>query len=191
MNRRRQWTLRALCVDGVAIAVGACVSAALYFGSIRPAMLASAGVEATRERIEGERETVERLRKDRRDLDRAIAQVRGDLAELRVLPEPLSRLNQRLSALTELTSAVGLHVDQLTPGKTTPAAKHSTVAIRLTGRGGYQACAGFLLRLHEEMPDTAVSGLRASANIDSPDRPIEFVFDLLWYAAPDGTVDRK
>ena len=191
MSRRRDWTLRALCVDGGALAVGTCISAALFFGSIRPAILASAGIEATRERLEAERETVDRLRRDRRELDRTIAQVRADLAELRIQPEPVSRLNHRLSALTELTAEVGLHVDQLTPGKTTLGAKHSTVAIRLTGRGGYQACAGFLQRLHEDMPDTAVSGLRASANIDAPEQPIEFSFDLLWFAAPNGTMERK
>ena len=95
-------------------------------------------------------------------------------------------LNRRVSELSDLAAASGLTVDEVFPGRAEQARYHAMIPIRLTGTGGYRACAVFLHNLRERFPDTHLRSLDLTGNPAKGTGRVGFRLDLLWHTLPEG-----
>jgi hypothetical protein len=173
-------------VDAAAAAIGAAAAAAVWFGGVEPTLRAAAAQEAKRQSLGPQVQRSAVLSDLSNQLTAQLDAARAELAASPLRLEPASKINQRLLSLAELASRIGLDVDQVVPGDVTTGADTVTVAIRLTGRGTFPACKAFLGGLASGFADIAVTGFQLAGNhADGGGRAV-FVFDLAWYAAPEG-----
>lgn len=128
-------------------------------------------------------------RQNAQGLTRSLAATRVQLASLHtefehseLHLEPSAKINQRLSAITELATQTGLTFAEMRPGTAADAPHYKMLPIHITGTGTYPACADFLHHLRSEFPDTGVAALEASApSVPLAAATIAFQFDLIWY----------
>ena len=131
-----------------------------------------------------------------RELDAELWRASKELKELTRLNgqanlhvENDTRLNQRIAALSDLTSSAGLAVDVIEPGVGRPGVLYHVTPIQVAGRGRYSQIRAFIASLHRGMPDVPVTSLTLSAAPSTAESPIYFTIELLWHtaAAPAST----
>jgi len=182
----RSGGLTAAHVHGIAAALCAVALAAAWFGSIGPAIASRAAAQAQRAAIAAQDEQADQLRNRVVVLERRLGQV---IQEERASPlrlEPISRINRRLSEVSELAAASGLDLSQVKPGQVVRTSRFEVVPIELAGRGSYRACATFLHGAHEAFPDMGVAKVQIDRRLNSAESDADFAFTLAWYAAPSG-----
>jgi len=167
-----------LRIDAPALGVAVLLTGLAFMGAVRPILASRARASEVLTELDDAVAAVRRVRADRADLEVAASAMRRELDGRTWKVEPVSELNQRLAGLTTLT------ISQLTPGTTTPTARYTAVAMRLTARGSFGAFSSFISRLRGAFPDTGVVGLRASANPERGAADAECAVELVWFAAP-------
>ena len=175
-----------LKIDAVGLFAALGLAAGAYLAAIGPALAERRDAEAKRQ-VLGPQEALRD--QSAMNLQLALERCRIAKAELDAIPlrlEPVGQINHRLVKITELAADTGLGLDQFTPGAESPTADATVVPLRLTGRGDFPSALLFLSRLHADFADMAVTGFRLSGNTGGATGPGTFVFDLTWYAAPEG-----
>ena len=173
-----------LRIDAPALGVAVLLTGLAFMGAVRPILASRARASEVLTELDDAVAAVRRVRADRADLEVAASAMRRELDGRTWKVEPVSELNQRLAGLTTLAGECGLTISQLTPGTTTPTARYTAVAMRLTARGSFGAFSSFISRLRGAFPDTGVVGLRASANPERGAADAECAVELVWFAAP-------
>jgi Tfp pilus assembly protein PilO len=163
----------------------AVVSAGTYFVGVRPAMARYAEHRDQQVALRAARQKAAALLGTRNSTQGQLNAASEALQKQVLRLEPVSRVNQRLSALTELaTRECGLIIDEMRPGTIAEGADYTTVPILIAGSGTYPKCARFLHRLRQAFPDTSVRSFETTNNSASPDSPAAtFQFELTWHAA--------
>jgi Tfp pilus assembly protein PilO len=174
-------------VDGAGAAACAAVVAALVFGGLLPLLHHRGDAEARRHDLVTQRQRAGAAKASLAKLEKQLAEARSDLARYPVRLEDARRVNHRLARITDLATARGLEVQGVEPGAVTRGPRYQTIALKLTGNGGYRGCVQFLHDLHDQLPDTAVTAVRLAGNPQQDGAPSTFDFELRWYAAPAQT----
>jgi Tfp pilus assembly protein PilO len=176
-------------IDGGGVLAVIALTAAFYFVGAAPILRAR----------EAERSGAARLA----DLDREATVTRGELAEVRerlsdarrrAASSPLSlerpdRMNARMAQLNALAKLNGLEVDEIKPGSQEDSPWFTRVPLRIAGNGPYRAGMLFLHHLNRQFPDIGMTALEIRGDPATDDTPAIFMFDLVWYAAPQATAD--
>jgi Tfp pilus assembly protein PilO len=104
---------------------------------------------------------------------------------------PSSRVNEHVSALSDLAAGFALQIDGVEPAPETAGPSYTTVPIRIVGRGKYRDLVAYLAEVRARMPDKGLASWEIYAS-PSPSSPVvTFTFNFLWYAAPQSSVARK
>lgn len=177
-------SIRKIDLLGVGVCIG--LTAVAYLGLIDPAVQGH-------ERYEEMQLQESDLTKQVRDLERQMAARRIDLGRTRdalederVELKPLSRLNQRLSRLTDLALATSLEVEEIRPAAVARQPEYSSVPIKLAGKGSYRDCAKFLHGVIEDLVDVGIASFELRSEGEAGLSTGRFVFNLVWYAEHDG-----
>ncbi len=173
-----------LGIDLIGLAVLAAMTAAVGAGSLAPLLHAHAAQKLAESRVEELRFESHKLHEQRADLEANAARLQEELASLHIDVEPISRLNSRLSRLTELAKRRGLTLDRIAPDAPQRATKATLVPIRMEGRGSFPSCRDWISDLRSAFPDVSVSGLQITRDRSPAAESAAFVFELVWYAAP-------
>jgi Tfp pilus assembly protein PilO len=185
--------LRPWHVDLAGGCAAALLAAVAYFGVIGPTLDQRVRRAAQADELREETEKGRELQRALRASEARLAAVERATASPKFRLEPASRVNERLSRLTELATAAGVQVDTIEPAKEQAATMYTRVPIRLSGRGKYGDVVRFLVALRRQVPDNAVDEMTLVAQ-PSPSSPVAtFTLGLAWHAAPPaaGPVARK
>jgi len=187
----RSSALTATHVHAIGAVVCLAALGAAWFGSIGPAMASRSAAQAQRSAIAAQEAQAEQLRNQvvmfERRLGQAVAEERASPLRL----EPISRINRRLSEVSELAAEAGLDVSVVRPGKVVKTSRFEVVPIELAGHGSYRACATFLHGAHRAFPDMGVAAVQIDRRLEGAEADGDFSFTLAWYAAPSGRAVRS
>lgn len=176
--------IAALQVDAAGLAAAAALTAAAYFGALRPLTDARGARGDLAARQEAEERAAEELAASagavQRRLDDLTRQLEGSSLVLR----PAEEINKRITALAAVAAECGLTLNALSPGQATPGARYGTVPVQLAGQGTYTDCAEFLRALHGLFRDTGVHAFDLAGDPGTPEMPPAFRFDLVWNVMP-------
>jgi hypothetical protein len=173
-----------LSVDLAGVAVMLVLAAAVAVGAIVPVVSARASHRHLQEQLDTGRSTARQLREQRADLEFNLTRLESDLKSTRVDVEPVTRLNSRLSRLTESASKRKLALDRVAPETPQKAPKATLVPIKIEGRGAFLASSDWIADLRAEFPDVAIAGFQIARDKSGSAETASFSFDLVWYAAP-------
>ena len=177
-----QWTFRRIDIASGALCV---VAAALFYWlSVSPILREQDSLSVRQAYLETQRENTARLSHRAAVIQTRLGQMNDALAKIPIRLEPVHRMNDRISRLTVLATGSGLTIHQIEPGEIDQGPKHTTVPIRLVGKGTYKAWAAFLHHLTGNFPDTAVKSFELAGDPSTPASSAQFQIHLLWYAAP-------
>lgn len=172
-------------IDAAGAAACSTVVAAVIFGGLVPLMHRHGDADARRRDLARQQQRAATAKSSVTMLHARLAQAQADLARNPVRLEDARRINSRLARITALAIGHGLEVQGVEPGNVTRGPRYQTIAMKLTGSGGYRGCVQFLHDLHDQFPDTAVTAVRLSGNPQDPTATsAAFDFELRWYAAP-------
>lgn len=174
-------------IDFAGVAFCLAVTAVAYFAAIAPSATRREEQVQQQADIADLRAKLDQTSKFQKQLSAQLAARQGDLVKSAIQLDPSSSVNQRVSSLTTLASGVGITLDAVEPGTQNDSSDFSRVPIKLSGKGTYAASARFLAQLKERFPDTAVGSMRLTANPAEPSSVPTVWFDLVWYAAPEGS----
>ena len=170
-------------IDLAGLAAAGILTICFGLGAFVPLLQERSVQREAERRIEDGRAQARKLREQRFDLEGDLARIERELTETRVEVEPISRLNARISSLTELASRHKLTLDRVAPGAPQKAPKATLLPIRMEGRGSFPECRACLADLRKAFPDVAVSGLEIARDSAAGPDNAAFVFELVWYAA--------
>jgi len=176
------WTFRRIDIVGGVLGVAG--AALFYWLSVGPILRERDSLSARQTYLETQKENTARLTQRATVIQTRLNQMNDALAKIPIQLEPVHRMNDRISRLTVLATGSGLTIHQIEPGDIDQGPKHTTVPIRLVGKGTYQAWAGFLHQLTGSFPDTAVQSFELAGDPSVPASEAQFQIHLLWYAAP-------
>jgi Tfp pilus assembly protein PilO len=174
-------------IDAAAMAYCLMISAVAYFAVIAPSTNRREEQARQQSEIAELRAQLDQTAKFQKQLSAQLITRQAELERTAVQLEPASSVNHRLSSLTQIASGVGIALDAIEPGTQNNASDFSRVPIRLSGKGSYAASARFLSQLKQRFPDTAVGSMRLTSDPAAPDVSPSVWFDLVWYAAPEGS----
>ena len=100
--------------------------------------------------------------------------------------QPAQQINDRISMISSIATDQGLVLESTEPGNAIPQQRYSTVAIHITGHGGFRQCVKFLRELRRQLPDVAVNDVGLAGGADGG--TVNLTLSLVWYAAPDSAV---
>ncbi|MBS0187710.1 MAG: hypothetical protein JSS51_06550 [Planctomycetes bacterium] len=152
-------------------------------GAIAPVLTARAAHKQLQQQIDDGRADIRQLREQRSDFEQNVARMELELRETRVEVEPVSKLNSRISRLTESASRRKLSLDRVAPETPQKAVKATLVPIRIEGRGTFTDARDWMADLRSEFPDVAIGGFQISRDHAAAAENTTFSFDLVWYAA--------
>lgn len=186
-EHRGRWRAWHIHVAGAAFLLGVTLGAHLLW--LRPLLREADEAEALTAEVAVRRRKLAALKEGHRVLERALADERRLLSAADVPLEPASNVNARIVRLTELAGECGLLLDGVESGKrmtltTRDGAKRPAVAIRLTARGSFRDCVGFLETLGERLVDTAVANADLTG-MPGTDGPITLSLDLTWHTGQE------
>lgn len=172
---------------GDAIGAAACVLASVLvvLVGVVPVRSARARAEEEQARVSEARRQAEEASSARRLAERELAELQLSASDTPTL-RPADQVNRRLAELNELAAACNLSVHEVKPGEARDAGRYRTVPIRLAGVGPYPDVAEFLRRLRVEHRDLGVPEFRLVSLENAEGTTGAFVFNLAWYAAPEG-----
>jgi len=173
-----------LSVDLAGVTVLLLLTAVVATGAIVPVITARASHRQLQEQLDVDRAAIRHLREQRADLEFNLNRLDADLKATRVEVEPVSRLNSRLSRLTESASKRKLALDRVAPDVPQKAPKATLVPIKIEGRGAFLSSRDWIADLRAEFPDVAISGFQIARDRGGSVESSSFSFDLVWYAAP-------
>ncbi len=176
-----------LRIDIAGAAICLSVTAIAYFTAIAPSATRREQQISQQTEIADLRAKLDQTSKFQRQLSAQLTARQGDLQKTAIQLAPASSVNQRVSSLTTLAAGVAITLDSVEPGTQYDASDFSKVPIKLSGKGSYAASAKFLSQLKERFPDTAVGSMRLASNPAEPASVPTVWFDLVWYAAPEGS----
>ncbi|MFN0132182.1 MAG: hypothetical protein ACKVW3_06580 [Phycisphaerales bacterium] len=174
-------------VVGVVACVG--VSGAWYALGVRPLASAQAARTGVVDEIQARQERAEKVARTARTVG-AQAEAAQKPGGGQTMLLPVEQMNRRVAELNEAAASGSLRLDALKPGAPWTGARHTSVPIVLSGSGSYAAAAAFLHRLRTEFADVGVTGFDLRANTTDPSAS-QFVFNLVWYAAPGASGTKK
>lgn len=178
---------RVIDAAGVAI-IAACVALAYALG-VHPVIDARQTADREHARLRAEIERAENAELAVRSARQRDAVLSARLAEA-VRLQPAAVLNDRIARLSSLAANYRLGIERLAP----ESARHGRgstwveVPMALGGSGSFADCLAFLSDLHYSQPDVRISGFRFSGTgaADGRETPVQFGFDLVWYADSAG-----
>jgi Tfp pilus assembly protein PilO len=100
--------------------------------------------------------------------------------------QPAEQINDRVSAISSIATDQGLVLESTEPGNAMSQPRYSTVAIHITGHGGFMQVEKFLKQLHQQLPDVAINDVGLAGGADGA--PLNFTLSMIWYAAPPSAV---
>jgi Tfp pilus assembly protein PilO len=171
-------------VDVSGVCAAALLLAVAYFGLIGPTLDRRVRQEAEAAELREATDKGRQLQSARRTADERLAGVERAIAARRLPLEPTSKLNERLSRLTELAGRARVQVDTVEPATEHVTPMYTKVPIRLCGRGGYGDVVRFLADLRRQMPDNAVDEVTLVAQPSATSPTATFTVSLTWHAAP-------
>lgn len=180
-ERVKGW--RFMGIDAAGAGVLAAMTLGVYLLQIQPLLRASRVHAAQAVLLETQQRKLPDLKHSAQAFHTRLEATEKAIAATALQLLPARRLNERLAQLAELATQNGLRIDEIEPGKTTVNAQYETIAIRLSGKGGYRQCTQFLAALHSQMPDTNATAIHLAAG-DRPELAGTFTFNLLWHTAP-------
>ncbi len=161
----------------------AVLAAAWLFG-IGPAIESRTTARAQDAAIFIQQKQADELRNRVVQLERRLGQVQHEEWASPLRLEPVARINQRLSEVSELAAACGLELSVVKPGEPVAGSRFEVVPLHLAGSGTFKECAAFLHGAHEAFADMGVAMVDVERRMNSVDGDADFKFTLLWYAAP-------
>jgi len=179
-------------VDVAGVCALVALAAVTYWGVIGPTFERRDRHDKEVGELRDEEGKARRLQAALRTSDASLAGVQRAIAARRLALEPASRLNERLSRLTDLAGHAGVQVDMIEPGKEQAGPMYTSVPIRLSGRGSYGQVVRLLVDLRRQMPDGAVDEVTLVAPPSATAPVATFSIGLTWHAAPpEAPVARK
>jgi Tfp pilus assembly protein PilO len=100
--------------------------------------------------------------------------------------QPAEEINDRISMVSSIATDQGLVLESTEPGNAVAQPRYSTVAIHITGHGGFRQIVKFLKQLHQQLPDVAVNDVGLAGGADGA--AVNFTLSMVWYAAPQAAV---
>ena len=155
-----------------------------YVVAVIPVVRSDRHVSDLRVEILASEKRTEQLVHRSRGIDQRMDNVNEQLVASSLQLEPAALVNTRVNILTRMASESGLSLDAVVPNQAEKGSLYRTVPIRIQGKGEYPDVAVFLHRLRTELRDTTVRSLQLVNDPTGSERP-SFVFDLVWYAAPE------
>jgi Tfp pilus assembly protein PilO len=171
-------------IDAAGVAVCAGLGAIWYFCGLQPVSQASASREVLTAQLAECDAKLDGLMNARNHHARLADSLSHDIEASSVQLSAVGHLNARIADLNALASKHHLRIDEVRPAAPIALPRYVTVPIRLAGTGSYAECAGFLHALRGELRDMGVSGFELHGEPEAPDKPANFAFSLVWYAAP-------
>ena len=180
-------TWRPWMVDAAGMAVVIGLSIGAYVLDIHPLHRARAEWSAHTAALAAQQYKVNELTGSLLSLQHQLEETRRKTAGGALQLEPVQRLNQRLSRLTDLAAANHLRIHDMEPGKSRPGPYYAVVEIRIACQGSSRGCSTFLDQLHQSMPDTVVAALQIAGKPGLSESPVDLAFTLYWFVAKPET----
>ncbi len=136
MNTRYASRLQPWNVDAVGVVVILVVGAVCYLLLAEPLMERRGTARAQAVDLGAKREMLARTRAARQESEVRLVNVKAAVSAQSVQLESRTHVNKRLDALTRLAAESGIAVGRLAPGPTADGARHGTMTLLLTGKGG-------------------------------------------------------
>lgn len=180
-------------IDAVGVGTVLACAALAYGLGVHPVIDARKVVEREMARLQSELTRADTAELSLGSARRRLAALDERLSDS-VRLRPAATLNDRVSRLSMLAGEYGLGIEKLTPGTAAPGEKGRggtwvEVPMAFGGTGTFADCLLFLSDLHYRHPDMKITGMRmggAGAGDSAGPTPVEFGFDLVWFAAPAG-----
>ena len=167
--------------------VGICVAGLLLlcFAGIRPNLHLKEAAAVQITQMQAQQEKVSELQEQAAELTRELDDTRKALDDTVLHLIPASRVNRRISEMTDLATDSKLRIDGIEPGQAAKGPLCDTVPLLLSGRGRFPDCVAFLHRINKNFPDISVESLELTGNPANLSSTVEFRIHLLWYASPE------
>jgi Tfp pilus assembly protein PilO len=179
--RLTRWKTVGIDVAGAVVALA--MGAALYGLAIRPADDQRAQVSRQQAQFQVERQEAAAQARHAQDLARQVAAAREALRRSPLSLEPASRLNSRLTKLTDSATTEGLKLEEVHPSEPAYGRDCGSVAIRLRGSGSFIKWITFLRRLSQDFPDMAVDSFQLAGQPDASTAQMDFQVSLVWFVS--------
>lgn len=179
-------------VDAMAAAVICLGAGVWYFAGLSPLVEARATRQNLETELAGEKDALQKQSALIKRREQMLEEAKAQILASRVQLLPPDQINQQVAKLTEMASGIGLSIDEIKPLGPAPQERFTTVPIKVSGVGSYEAVTKFMERLRSDFHDTGVSGFALGGSPEKPDEILKFELNLVWYAAPlQGAVQKK
>ncbi len=180
MTLTLQGRLRRIDACGASVCLAALAIG--FFSVLRPYLVSESRAHDQSAEIAELRERQATRAAEWRTTQQQLREIERSIAAMPFKLRPASMVNTHLAAVVDLAKAVGLSVQDMSPGAAVVGKRFITVPIRLRGTGGFLAATNFLGNLHAAYVDTRVTAFTLNADIGAVDGPASFTFELAWHA---------
>lgn len=167
--------------------VGLCVVGLLllFFAGIRPNLHLKQAAAVQMTQMQTQREKVAELQGQAVELATELDDTRKSLNDTVLHLIPASKVNRRISEMTELATDSKLRIDGIEPSRPIKGPLCDTVPLVLSGRGRFSDCTKFLHNINKTFPDISVESFELIGNPANLSTTVKFRVHLLWYASPE------
>lgn len=183
MSNRDPFKLRSWHVDALCAALVVAITIVAVLAVVQPILRSGQERLTTQAQLESLQDQSEQIESALAAARVSLLEVQTDLPDHYLQLQPLGHLNTSLANLTAVATSCGLVLHETRSGTATAGTWYDSVPIEVTGAGSYPACAAFLHRLREELPDIEVRSFELTHNPGNPSSATSVRFDLSWYAA--------
>jgi Tfp pilus assembly protein PilO len=190
--RTRNWnSLEAWQIDATGAVLVVLLGLAAYWLQIGPSIQCHRDAQAQTTQLDEENDKHHQLELSLRSSREHLKSVHDFVAQNRLNLEPSGRVNEHVSALSDLAGRFALQLDGVEPAPESVGPSYTTVPIRIFGRGKYRDIVAYLAEARTRMRDKALARweIYGSPSADSP--VVTFSLNFLWYAAPKSSIARK
>lgn len=162
-----------------------------HYGALRPALGSHQEMDAQRQQMSVLQRQASSAAAELETANVQLERLRLAVAENPIKLESPAAINSRLAKITELAAGNRLDISDIRPGNAVNAGRYATILISLSGTGRFRDCVYYVHQLHEQLPDTAVTGMKLVGGTGQSNQPATFQLTLNWYAAADaqGTIN--
>ncbi len=183
MSNRDPFKLRSWHVDAFCAALVVAITIVAVLAVVQPILRSGQERLTTQTQLESLQDQSEQIESALAAARVSLLEVQTDLPDHYLQLQPLGHLNTSLANLTAVATSCGLVLHETSSGTATAGTWYDSVPIEVTGTGSYPACAVFLHRLRDELPDIEVRSFELTDNPANASSATSVRFDLSWYAA--------
>lgn len=176
---------RMSAVDAVGLSVFVGLVLLFVFGLWAPSAVREQQEAARQQAAARQRQRVDGTLAVTRSLAEEIKKTKAAIQASPLNLRPETALNERLADLMALSADCKFTVDDLKPATAVRGARFASIAITLSGHGGYRDTVRFLHELHDRFSDIGLAALKLTGNPEQPGANCTGVFELQWLAQPE------